>query len=311
MPIEHQPVLLGATLECLALKPGDRVIDLTVGGGGHAQAILEATAPDGALIGLDADPETLAHARQRLKRFGPRVQLIHSNFTKLSEVIHDRASFHPIRAILLDLGLSSLALGRQPARFSFLTDGPLDFRFDPTDQRPTAAQLVDQRSFEELTDIFKRYGEEPDARAIARQIVEQRRRAPFATTGQLVQAIQAVKKRRERLHPATRTFQALRIAVNDELGALESALPQAVQALAPGGRLAVISYHSLEDRIVKRFFQREARDCLCPADQPTCTCGHRATIRLLTKHPITPNRTEINTNPRSRSAKLRAAETIQ
>ncbi len=304
-------MLLGATLERLALKPGDCVLDLTVGGGGHAQAILEQTAPDGELIGLDADPETLAYARARLKRFGRRIELIHSNFSKLSEVIHDRFSHRPIRAILLDLGLSSLALGRHPARFSFLTDGPLDFRFDPTDQRPTAAQLVNQRSFEELADMLKRYGEEPDARSIARQIVECRRREPFTRTGQLVQAVLDVKRRRfGRLHPATRTFQALRIAVNDELNALESVLPQAVRALEPGGRLAVVSYHSLEDRIVKRFFQREARNCLCPADQPTCTCGHRARLQIITKHPVIPTLIEINTNPKSRSAKLRAAQII-
>ncbi len=304
-------MLLAETLEWLALKPGDRVIDLTVGGGGHAQAILEATAPDGELWGFDLDPETLAVAQQRLERFGSRAQLIHSNFTELSVIINDRLPGRPIRSVLLDLGLSSLALGRHPARFSFLTDGPLDFRFDPTDeQRPTAAQLVNKRSLQELTDILQRFGEEPDARAIARQIVASRKRTPFTRTSQLVQAVLTVKRRRDRLHPATRTFQALRIAVNDELNALENVLSQAGRALALGGRLIVISYHSLEDRIVKHFFQREARDCLCPANQPTCTCGHRATLQIITKHPITPNQTEINSNPRSRSAKLRAAEKI-
>ncbi len=309
----HIPVLLTETLAWLSLRPGDHSLDLTVGGGGHAAALLEATGPAGKLIGFDADPDTLAIARERLRAYGRRVHLIHANFRDCRAILNDQfPDFRP-RAVLLDLGLSSLALGAAHSRFSFLGKGPLDFRFDPTREGTTAADLVNTAREDELIEMFRSYGEEPEAKRIARAIIARRKEAPIHFTQELSEVIVAAlpKGRRPgRIHPATRSFQALRIAVNDELGALEQVLPDLLEVVPKGGRLAVLSYHSLEDRIVKHFFRNEARDCLCPAEQPTCTCGHRAKLRVLTPHPIIPSPTEQTHNPRSRSAKLRVAERI-
>jgi|YNPBryBLVA2012_1023415.scaffolds.fasta_scaffold00577_12 16S rRNA (cytosine1402-N4)-methyltransferase len=301
----HIPVLLQPTLTLLQVRPGATIVDATVGAGGHAAAILAATNPDGRLLGLDRDPAALAVARQRLAPFGERVTLRHGSFARLAELAGD---FAPLDGLLLDLGLSSLQLADASRGFAFARPGPLDMRFDPRSDGPTAADLVNSLSVERLTDLLYRFGEEKQARRIAAAIVAAR---PIQTTERLAEVVvAAVGRGHGRIHPATRTFQALRIAVNDELEALETALPQALDLLAPGGRLVVIAFHSLEDRIVKQFLRREARDCLCPADAPVCTCGHRARVRLLTPHPVRPDAAEVEVNPRARSARLRAAERL-
>ncbi len=228
---------------------------------------------------------------------------MHSSFVRLAEIAR-ACHFVPADGVLFDLGLSSLQLADSTRGFAFMTEGPLDMRFDPTAGGPTAAALVNHLSLEELTTLLYRYGEERQARRIAEAILATR---PFHTTKDLAAIVERVVGRRGRIHPATRTFQALRIAVNDELAALEEALPQAVEILASGGRLAVISFHSLEDRLVKHFLRRESRDCICPPGTPVCVCGHRATLRLVTRKPIRPTADEVTANPRSRSARLRVA----
>lgn len=288
-------------------QPGQWFIDATLGAGGHTQAILEATAPDGRVLALDADPQARIIARPRLAPYGDRVQYVHANFTELA-VIARRLGFVPVHGVLFDLGLSSAQLDEPGRGFSFQNSDHLDMRYDPR-ILTTAEHLVNNLSQAELADLIYRFGEEPRSRLIARAIVAAR---PIRTTSQLAEVIvKAVGGRRgARRHPATLTFQALRIAVNDELGALASALPAATSLLVPGGRLAVISFHSLEDRIVKEFFQRESRDCICPESPrpPVCTCGHRATLHIITRKPIMASSEEIARNPRARSAKLRIAE---
>ena len=303
--LSHIPVLYQEVLDGLRIKPGGRYLDGTVGGGGHARGILVASAPDGDFLGIDADPMAVALAGERLAEFGERVALVQGNFADLEEIALEHG-FCPVDGILLDLGLSSLQLEAEGRGFSFQLDGPLDMRFDPS-QATTAADLVNGLSMEELADILFRYGEEPRSRRVARSIVAGR---PINTTGELAALVCAVAPaigRRRRLHPATRTFQALRMAVNEEQECLAEALPQALRLLAPGGRLVVISFHSLEDRLAKQFFRNEARDCLCPPEVPVCTCGHRAALGIVTKKPIRPSDEEVAANPRSRSAKLRIA----
>lgn len=302
----HIPVLLREVLDGLKVQPGGRYIDATVGGGGHAAAILERSAPDGRLLGIDRDPEVLERARERLRPFGERVVLAHGSYAELRRlaVRHD---FLEVDGILFDLGLSSWQLSDPHRGFSFQIEGPLDMRYDPGQGIP-ASEIVNRWPEKELAALIRRYGEERYARRIARAIVRHR---PIWTTTELAALIaRMVGRGRDDLHPATRTFLALRIAVNDELSALEQALPQAVSLLKPGGRLVVIAFHSLEDRIVKTFFQREARDCLCPPQVPVCTCGHRATLRLITRKPIRPSEEEVRVNPRARSARLRIAERL-
>lgn len=305
--MEHTPVLRDQTLAGLALRPGAACIDATVGGGGHAEAILRATTPDGRLLGLDADAEAIARVRQRLADAADRVTLIQANFRELGAVATAHG-FAAVDAILLDLGVSSYQLAGPDRGFSFLAAGPLDMRMDLRTAL-TAAEIVNEWPAEALADIIYRYGEEPQSRRIARAIIAAR---PLHTTAELAAVVARAIGRGagDRIHPATRTFQALRIAVNDELGALQAALPQAIALLAPQGRLAVIAFHSLEDRIVKQFMQRETRDCLCPPDLPLCRCGHTATVRLVTRKAIRPDAAEINANPRSRSARLRIAERL-
>ncbi len=305
----HIPVLLDEVLALLAIAPGAVIVDATVGAGGHAAALLEAAGPEGRLLGIDRDPDALAIARERLAGFGDRVMLVQGCSDRMA-ALAAAAGITTADAILMDLGVSSMHLDRAVRGFSFVHDGPLDMRMDPTDAGPTAADLVNTLDEDELADLIRRYGEDRHARRIARQIVQER---PFYRTGELAAAIAAALTfpRREKIHPATRTFQALRIAVNDELGMLERALPQAVELLRPGGRLAVISFHSLEDRIVKRFFRRESMDCICPPGQPVCTCSHRAAVRLVTRRPVTATAAEVAANPRSRSAKLRVVEKLQ
>ncbi len=282
-------------------------MDGTLGAGGHAQGILQASAPDGLLLGLDVDPQALQLARQRLAPFASRSFILHASYITLREQIQ-ALGWPLVDGVLLDLGLSSMQLDTPERGFSFQADAPLDMRFDP-DNPLTAAHLVNSLSEKELADILYTYGEERRAYQVARAILAAR---PLHTTGQLAAVVaQVTGSGRPGMHPATRAFQALRIAVNHELESLEQVLPQALAALAPGGRLAVISFHSLEDRLVKQFFRRESRDCVCPPRQPICTCGHKASLIEITRQPLFPTEAEVQQNPRARSARLRVAEVIK
>jgi len=302
----HIPVLLQEVIEALAVQPGGRYIDCTLGGGGHAAAILERSSPGGQLLGIDADPEALEIAKARLESYSSSSLLVNGNFANL-EAICIRHDFFPVHGILFDLGLSSLQLESQNRGFSFQHDAPLDMRLNPS-QEVTAADIINTSSEADLAHIIKIYGEETRNHQIAHRIVQER---PINSTLQLVRTVeQAVRGRRGRLHPATKTFQALRIAVNHEFEHLKTALKQAINLLGFEGRLVVISYHSLEDRIVKQLMQQESKDCICPPSVSTCVCGHRACLRLINKRVITPSPVEVQLNPRSRSAKLRTAERI-
>jgi len=302
---QHVSVLLQETLQALAIRPGGRFIDGTLGGGGHAAAILQASSPNGTLLALDADSAALSRARESLVPFGTRVALVHSSFADLGRVAREHG-WHAVDGIVLDLGLSSDQLADESRGFSF-AGLQLDMRFDLT-RGESASALLNGLSTEELADLLYRYGEERASRRIARAIVAAR---PIQSAQQLADVVvKARSGRRGKIHPATQTFQALRIAVNDELGALEAVLPQAVELLKSGGRLAVITFHSLEDRIVKNFYRIESRDCICPVEQLVCTCGHRATLKIITAKPIEPTAAEVAANPRARSAKLRVAECL-
>jgi 16S rRNA (cytosine1402-N4)-methyltransferase len=302
---EHVPVLYKEVLAWLQPRPDGRYIDATLGGGGHASGILAASAPNGRLLGLDADPEAIAFASDILRPFGERVVLKAANARHL-EAIARPLGFSQVDGVLLDLGLSSRQLADAERGFSFSQDGPLDMRLNSS-QGQNAADLVNHLPETELADLLWHHGEERHSRRIARAIVAGR---PLTTTGQLADLVVQTVGRREKIHPATRTFQALRIAVNDELEALDQALPQARDLLRPGGRVAVIAFHSLEDRLVKRFYQRESRDCLCPPEVLVCVCEHQASLRVLTSKPVRPTADEIARNPRSRSARLRVAERL-
>jgi 16S rRNA (cytosine1402-N4)-methyltransferase len=256
---------------------------------------------------MDLDPQALALASQRLAVYGNRAILVQASYTTLLEQLA-QLGWKEVQGIVLDLGVSSMQLDTAGRGFSFQVDGPLDMRFNP-DQPTTAADLVNNLGEQQLADLIWRYAEEPHARRYARAIAQAR---PINTTLQLAEVIlKAAGGRHQRNHPATRTFQGLRIAVNHELDAIEEVLPQAIQALAPGGRLAVISFHSLEDRIVKQYFRRESRDCICPPEQPVCTCGHKASVREIERHGITASEAEITENPRARSARLRVVEKLR
>jgi len=304
--LTHIPVLLQETIEALAVQPGGRYIDCTLGAGGHAAATLDQSSPGGQLLGIDADPEAIEIVKARLEAYSNSILLINGNFVDL-EAICIKYDFLPVHGILFDLGLSSLQLNNHGRGFSFQHDAPLDMRLSSS-QEVNAADIINISSEVELAHLIKTYGEEAHSHQIAHRVVQER---PINTTLQLVRAIeQAVGGRRGRLHPATKTFQALRIAVNHELEHLEAALKQAINLLGFEGRLVVISYHSLEDRIVKQLMQQESKDCICPPGVPTCICGHRACLRLINKRVIIPSPTEVQLNPRSRSAKLRAAERL-
>jgi 16S rRNA (cytosine1402-N4)-methyltransferase len=310
-PTAHVAVLAAETLAGLAPRAGGRYVDGTLGGAGHTALLLAATAPDGRVLAIDADPAALARAAARLgvEIAAGRLLLRQGNFAEM-ETLAREAAFAPVDGVLLDLGLSSDQLADRARGFSFAGDAPLDMRFDPTHGAP-AAELVNTLEEAELADVLWRYGEERRSRAIARRLVETRRRAPITRTGELARLVAGVVHGRPGgIHPATRTFQALRIAVNDELGSLERGLAAALELLAPGGRLAVISFHSLEDRIVKRFFQAEERGCVCPPELPVCVCGHAPRLRIVTRHPIEAGSDEVAANPRARSAKLRVAERL-
>jgi len=304
--MQHVPVLYQEVLEVLNPVPGGFYVDGTIGAGGHSRGILERSAPDGILIGFDRDPAALALAASNLAEFSDRVTLIHSSYQEMVSHLNNR-NWHTVDGILIDLGLSSMQLNTPERGFSFRYDAPLDMRFDP-DQSFSASNLVNEYAREELAEIIFTYGEEKFSRRIADAIIANR---PLATTKELAELIKGVVPHtRSKIHPATRTFQALRIAVNNELDALEVFLPTALEVLKPGGRLAVIAFHSLEDRIVKRYFRQESRDCICPPEIPICVCENKARIKEITRRPIRPEDHEIHENPRARSAKLRAAEKI-
>ncbi|MFA5106946.1 MAG: 16S rRNA (cytosine(1402)-N(4))-methyltransferase RsmH [Patescibacteria group bacterium] len=326
----HKSVLTREAVEQLNLRPDDNVIDGTVGGGGHAEAILDLTAPKGQLIGCDLDPAAVAETKQRLERYGDRVHLFQENFRNIHSIYVEQFPHLPIRGFLLDLGLSSFELSDRTRGFSFLTpDAPLDMRFGQPNDRSgrrrsrkerTAADILNTATRDELYNILSEYGQETNSNHLADEIVRQRQKQKFETVGDLAAAVLRVytyklhshtkQPRVGKRHPATKVFQALRIAVNDELASLAAVMPSALTILQPGSRLAIITFHSLEDRLVKEYFRRESRDCICPPETPICVCGHRAQIRLVTKKPITPTPAEIRENPRSRSAQLRVVEKI-
>ena len=302
----HIPVLLREVIENLAIQPGGRYIDCTLGGGGHTQAILESSSPGGQVLGIDADPEAIRSVEDRLASYAKSMLLVNENFINLRDICV-KYDFLPVHGILFDLGLSSQQLDEGERGFSFQHDSPLDMRFNPG-QKLSAADIVNKFSETRLAEILKVYGEETNSRQIARKIV---RRRPILTSAELAEVVEeAVGGRYGKIHPATRTFQALRIAVNNEMENLELALNQALGLLGFRGRLVVISYHSLEDRIVKQFMQKESRDCICPPEVLKCSCGHKANLKIITKKIVTPSSCETELNPRSRSAKLRAAERI-
>jgi 16S rRNA (cytosine1402-N4)-methyltransferase len=302
----HQPVLYQYILQALQPHAGGLYVDGTIGAGGHAFGILEASSPDGQLLGLDVDPRALELAWQKLAFFNERVFIKQASYTNLQEQL-EAMGWKAVDGILLDLGISSMQLDTAERGFSFRIDGPLDMRFNP--QNPVSAEtLVNELTESELADLIYKYGEERYARRVAHAIVRAR---PLHSTQQLAQVVAgATRSGRFGLHPATRTFQALRIVVNQELQALEKFLPLALTSLAPGGRIAIIAFHSLEDRIVKQFYRRESRDCLCPPQQPVCTCHHHAALQEITRRPIQARPEEVRFNPRAHSARLRVAEKL-
>ena len=301
----HVPVLLDQVIEWLLPHAGGRYIDGTLGLAGHSMAILKRASPNGELLGIDADKEALVIAAQKLLPYGERAHVRQGRHDQLVAIARSEG-FSQVDGVLLDLGISSMQLDNPERGFAFGQDGPLDMRMG-RDQQLTAAEIVNEWDEQELADLIYRYGEERHSRRIAKAICAAR---PIERTGELAELIAKIVGRRERIHPATRTFQALRIKVNDELHSLESVLPQAITLLKPGGRLVVIAFHSLEDRIVKQFFVQESKDCICPPRLPQCICGHKATVTRLTRKPIRPSEEEACQNPRSRSARLRVAQRL-
>ena len=305
MASDHLPVLTTRIVELLTPAAPGLLVDATVGLGGHAGALLSEN-PGFFLVGLDRDRRALARAGERLRVFGERVRLVEATFDRLPSVLEE-LNLEPPAAVLADLGCSSLQLDDSERGFSFSADGPLDMRMGSEGE--TAAELLERVEWEELVTILRDYGEERRAVAIARAIVNGREQSPLTTTGDLSRLVaKVVGNHGRRIHPATRTFQAIRIAVNDELGQLERFLEPAVRALRPGGRMAVISFHSLEDRIVKHTFRRLAGRCTCPPGLPVCRCDPQRVVRVITSSAVRPDEDEVERNPRSRSARLRVAE---
>ncbi len=305
--MKHQPVLLEQVIEALAIKKDGIYIDGTIGYGGHAEVIASHLSKQGQLIGFDRDETALAHTKERLSKY-PQVKLVHASYGEIPEQVNEL-----VDGILLDLGASSPQFDEAHRGFSFKQDGPLDMRFDISGTKITAADIVNTYQEKELVSILKEYGEERQARFIVRAIMERRQTQPFETTSDLALLIEDVIPRRfwpKSIHPATRTFQALRIAVNDELEIIKQAIPNLIARLKPGGRIAIISFHSLEDRLVKRAYKEAENDCICPKDFPICQCDKEQTIRILSKKPISATKIQIKNNVRSRSAKLRVAERI-
>ena len=304
----HLSVLSKESIELLEPRPGQVFVDCTLGAGGHARLLLQRISPGGRLLAIDRDQAALAAAEERLGGTGSTPVLVHADFAEVARVARE-AGFERVDGVLFDLGLSSDQLDDPRRGFSFRQDGPLDMRMDAHNP-VTAERVVNELSERDLAAVIRRLGEERWAARIARFIAERR---PLKTTREVAAAVEAAIPRGAwppDIHPATRTFQALRMHVNDELGSLAGGLRGALDILGPGGRMAVISFHSLEDGLVKRFFAEESRDCLCPPRQPVCTCAHRASLRVLTRKPVRPTAEEVAANPRSRSARLRAAERL-
>jgi len=308
----HSPVMLEEALEALQCRPGGLYVDGTVGGAGHAYEILRRTSPDGRLIGFDLDEDALQEAGRRLVPFGERAVLIRGNFADAAAALKERG-IDKIDGALLDLGVSSHQLTSPERGFSFSSDSPLDMRMD-RNQRMTAFTVVNSLPQGDLERILRQEGEETAARKIAGVLVERRRQAPIRTTGELAALVAAAVpgyRRRQRIHPATKTFQAIRIHVNAELARLEKAIPGIVAVLKPGARFVIISFHSLEDRIVKQTFREFERGCTCPRQVPVCICGKKPLLRVLTRKPVLPAEEEVSRNPRARSVKMRVAERIR
>jgi 16S rRNA (cytosine1402-N4)-methyltransferase len=304
---DHVPVLADEVRELLAVRPGETVVDTTFGAGGHALLLAADLRGEGKLIAIDRDPSVRPYFESFRRRAGAQARLLHGDFAD----VLDRLASNGVRAdaVLFDLGVSSMQIDRPERGFSYAVDAPLDMRMDPSEDY-SARDLVNEASAKEMEKIFRRFGEERYAKSIARAIVEQRRRMEFTRTSELVETIRGAIPAPARFgegHPAKRVFQALRIAVNDELQSLADALPSAFELLRPGGRMAVISFHSLEDRIVKRFLRAREHGCICPPDFPICNCGHEAEMRLLGRKAIRPGPRELALNPRAASARLRAA----
>ena len=303
--VHHSPALVAETLEWLSVGPARVYLDGTVGEGGHSEAILQASGPDGKVLGIDRDPRSVDTARRRLTAFGERAQVMHGNYSDMRDLAR-QAEMDRVDGVLLDLGFSSRQVEAAGYGFSFQRDEPLDMRYDASGS--TAADLLNHTDERELADVIYRYGEERRSRAVARAIVQAR---PITTTGRLASVVaRALGGRRGSRHPATRTFQALRIAVNQELMHLQTGLEAVPGILKSGGRLVVISYHSLEDRLVKGWMDRETAQCICPPELPVCACDHEPSMRIVRRRVVRPSDTETANNPRSRSARLRAVERI-
>lgn len=310
----HEPVMLDEVIHYLNPKAGQTFIDCTLGGGGHTLAILNRVFPKGRLLAIDLDPAAIKAASAKTEKFGKNKIFVRDNFKNLKQIANDY-KFNKVDGILLDLGLSSGQLQDHFRGFSFLADGTLDMRFGPDKNSGiTAKEIINAYAEQDLTEIFKTYGEERLAKPIAQAIVKQREEEQITNPHKLSQIIYDVYKRyyrgKSNTNPSTKVFQALRIAVNEELENIDEVLPAAIKLLKPGGRLAVMSYHSLEDRKVKEYFKRESKDCVCDAEMPVCQCDHKSAIGLVTRKPVTPTSEEVVKNPRSRSAKLRVVEKI-
>jgi len=307
----HQPVLEREITTALSGLTGGVILDCTLGGGGHSAALLDATPPSVSVVGIDRDPDAVEHCRARFDAHTDRFRAVHASFGD-APVIDAAIGSRLVIGILMDLGLSSFQIDAAGRGFSFSDPASLDMRFDPTSSEMTAREFIQKAGFQELADVIYRYGEEPRSRRIARAIIEARETGPITSGAQLGDIIRsAVRSRDPRIHPATRTFQALRIATNHELDILERTIDWAIPRLAPAGRIAIISFHSLEDRIVKNRFARFSGRCQCPPDFPVCRCEPCALIRVLTRKPIVPSADEILKNPRARSAKLRIAQKLE
>ncbi|MFA5021505.1 MAG: 16S rRNA (cytosine(1402)-N(4))-methyltransferase RsmH [Patescibacteria group bacterium] len=308
----HQPVMLEQVIHYLQPKAGNNFIDCTLGGGGHAEEILKRTAPSGKVLGIDLDPLAIQNAQTVAKNYKNRLIIVQNNFKKLKQIAND-FQFNKVNGILLDLGLSSGQLQDHSRGFSFLAQGSLDMRFG-NQLELTAKEILNTYNQKQLIEIFKNFGEEKLAKPITDKIIAFRKEKPITKPSELVEIVADIYKRfyrlKSKINPATKIFQALRIEVNQELQNLTEVLPQAISLLAKGGRLVVISYHSLEDRIVKGLFQQESRDCICPVTMPLCQCDHKKTLKIITKKPVVTTESEVLENPRARSAKIRVAEKI-
>ena len=313
MEFAHVPVLLEESMAMLQLKSTGVYVDCTMGGAGHSREILERSAPGGRLVAIDQDEQAVAVGRERLAEFSSRVAVVHASFGQIQPVL-DGLKIDKVDGFLFDIGVSSFQLDTAERGFSYMADAPLDMRMNPLPGTQTAGDLVNKASEQELIRIISDFGEENWAVRIAKFIVEYRRSQSIETTGQLVEIIKSAipaGARKAGPHPAKRTFQALRIAVNDELGVLERAIVAAVERLAVGGRICIITFHSLEDRIVKQSFRQFSLGCTCPTGFPVCVCGKEPELKIITRKPILPSPSEIESNPRARSAKLRVAEKLK